>query len=356
MDPPVISLVVLAWNQLPLTTRCVDSLRRGTDVPYELVVVDNGSEPEAAVFARAVADIAVLNETNLGFAAGMNRGLAVCRGEYVAFINNDTEFPAGWASLLLDTFAAHPGAGLVLPAVTAAGNPFAVRETPGTAQVVVPRFRVLPSGVVYVMPRSTAVALGGWSEEFAVASREDLDLLFKVWVNDLNVVLDERVLVDHESSATVRTQLPDRRQRWEANWDVFVAKWTADNAAVPRLPSCSPEAFAGGLERARIAATWMERWYDARFRTPPAVDTRAIARLERERDDLVRRLDMATSTRSRWLRTSWSAVRRLVPRPLRLALFPRLRGLYTTAFPERAQGEGRIDRSARPEEPGDDSR
>ncbi len=95
MTTPAISLIVLAWNQRLLTERCVASLRAHTDVPYELIIVDNGSSADAATFARDVADVAVLNETNLGFAAGMNRGLASASGTYVAFINNDTEFPLG---------------------------------------------------------------------------------------------------------------------------------------------------------------------------------------------------------------------------------------------------------------------
>lgn len=355
MNPPVISLVVLAWDQRTLTERCVASLRRNTDVPHELIIVDNGSAPDAADYARAAADIAVLNDENLGFAAGMNRGLAAATGHYVAFINNDTEFPPGWASRLVDTFATYPDAGIVLPAVTAAGNPYAVRTEPGTERIVVPPFRHLPSGVVYVLERETATDVGGWSEEFTVASREDLDLLFKVWVNQRRVILDERVLVHHESSATADTQLPDRRARWEANWDVFVAKWTAaDPDSVPRLASCPPEDFMVGLEQARVAATWMERWYAARFRTPPAVDHDQLARLREERDDLARRLELAVAARSTILRSLWSTVRRIVPKPVREQLFPKMRGLYYMAFPERRGGPGRLRPSAAPEQPGDD--
>lgn len=351
-----LTVIVLAWNQLPLTRRCVESVRANTDVPYELVIVDNGSDAEAAAYARQAADVPVLHPTNLGFAAGMNSGLAVATGTHVAFVNNDTELPPGWAGRLIETLWADRDVGLVLPAVTAAGNPYAVRTEPGPHRIVVPPFRHLPSGVVYAMRRNDAEALGGWSEEFEVASREDLDLLFKVWCNDLGVVLDERVLVWHESSATVREQLPDRRDRWEKNWDVFVEKWTAaDPGRIPRLASCEPDVFEANLDRARIAATWMERWYDARFRTVTGADPRRLAAVERERDDLAERLRLATSAKSRFLRSGWTAVRRVVPRSVREWAFPKLRALYYAAFPERRGGRRPEERSAAPER-GDDRR
>src|SRR4029077_3934701 len=94
---PELSVVVLTWNNLLYSQQFVDSVRRNTDVPYELVIVDNGSEWEAANYARAAADRVVLNDANLGFARGMNQGLKVASGRFVAFCNNDTLVPEGWA-------------------------------------------------------------------------------------------------------------------------------------------------------------------------------------------------------------------------------------------------------------------
>ncbi len=67
-DSPVLSVVVLAWDNLPLTQAFVESVRCNTDVAYELIIVDNGSQPAAAAFAETAADRAVMNPENLGFA------------------------------------------------------------------------------------------------------------------------------------------------------------------------------------------------------------------------------------------------------------------------------------------------
>jgi GT2 family glycosyltransferase len=265
-EPFDLSIVVLAWNQLELTRRCVASIRDHTDAAYELIIVDNGSEVEAAAWAEAAADTAVLHATNLGFSKGMNAGLQAAQGSAIAFVNNDTTFPEGWASSLLETLE-QEHVGIALPAVTAAGNPFAVRTEAGPERVQVPRFRHLPSGVVYVMDTDVVRALGGWGEEYEIASREDLDLLFKTWVNGLEVVLDERVLVDHVGQATAAAQLDDRDELWKRNRDVFTAKWTAaDPGDIPYLGVVDWARFDALLEEARTTAAWMERLFAAEDR------------------------------------------------------------------------------------------
>ncbi len=149
--------------------------------------------------------------------------------------------------------------------MTAAGNPFAVRSAAGTEQIVVQPFRDIPSGVVYVLPRSLALAIGGWSEEYPVASSEDLDLLFTVWSVGREVVLDERVLVEHVGSATVREQLPEWWKLWRENRRIFTKKWMHVDPAVFPVPDGSDAArVRQRLEMAATAATWMDRVFDAR--------------------------------------------------------------------------------------------
>lgn len=256
--------MVLAWNQADLTSRCIDSIRENTDVEYELVVVDNGSDLDARALAISASDLAITHGENLGFSKGMNSGLARSSGEYVAFVNNDTVLPPAWATVLLSDFTSHPRAGIVLPVVTAAGNKVSVRDSPGSDVITLRRFIDLPGGVVYVMRRDLISEIGGWDERYEVASREDLDLLFTVWCNDLDVVLDERVLVTHESSATANTQLADKDAIWQRNWEVFLSKWCAgDPSCIARTSHVSQETFTHNVLTAAIAAHWMGRWYEA---------------------------------------------------------------------------------------------
>lgn len=258
MKQNLLSVVVLAWNQEDLTRRCVESIRSNTDVPYELIVVDNGSEEPGRTLAAEVADRSILNDSNLGFAAGMNLGLEAAEGEYIAFVNNDTRLPPKWASRLLETFEAHPDAGIVLPAVTSAGSPRTVRTEPGTTVEVIEAFGELPGGIIYLMPIEIARGVGGWSTEYPIASSEDLDLLFTIWTNGLEVVFDSRVLVWHAHSATV-TQLDNRQALYDGNLDIFTTKWSSATNDPPKLDSCQQDDFDANRAKARIAAIWFAR-------------------------------------------------------------------------------------------------
>lgn len=277
-EHPDLSVVVLAWDNLPYTQDFVESVRQHTDVPYELVIVDNGSQWEAANYARFAADTAVMNDANLGFAKGMNQGFEVASGRYVAFCNNDTILPEGWASKLLATARAHPEAGIVVPALTAARNAATVREEPGTEIEVLPPFSAPPAAVVYLMPAELCAELGAWEEEYEIASGEDVDLAFKVWVNELDIVYDQRVLIDHVGKGSA-SRLDDWEGLWARNREHFLQKWMSD-AEVPRLASCPPERFARNRAIAAATAEWMSRYFRARDR-PPLVTALRRSPLER---------------------------------------------------------------------------
>jgi GT2 family glycosyltransferase len=261
---PELSIVVPVWNNLRYTQQFVDSVRRHTNVPYELIIVDNGSEWIVANYARMAADHVVLNATNLGFARGMNQGLAMARGRYVAFCNNDTVVPAGWAETLIETARAHPNAAVVVPAVTSARNQVNVRTEPGEKVEVLSPFSAPPAAIVYVMPADIVRALGAWSEEYEIASGEDVDLCFTAWVNELDVVYDQRVLVDHVGKGT-SARLDDWQGLWARNRQRFLAKWTGEGE-VPCLDGVDAARFARNREIARSVAGWMERYFAVRDR------------------------------------------------------------------------------------------
>lgn len=277
---PLLSVVAPVWNELELTSAFAESVRRNTDVAYELIVVDNGSDEAAAAALPGLADVVVRNEENLGFAAGMNQGLERARGRFVAFCNNDLVVPERWASRLVEHFDGG-STGIVVPAVTAALRRRNVRDAPGDSVEVLRPFESPPAAVVYVMETATACALGGFGTEYAVASGEDTDLAFKAWVNGLDFVFDTRVLVEHVSKGTAKN-LDDWKSLWRTNREVFLDKWTSDALDVPRLPECDAAGFEYRAAVARSVATWMRDYYTARDKV---AELRA-----REREPLVRKL------------------------------------------------------------------
>lgn len=117
MRPLRVSVVVVTWNGLDLTRRCLDALRaqRTEGLDVELVVVDNGSRDGTVEALAGEPDLHVVAlDTNTGFAGGVNAGVRACRGEVVVLLNNDAvaapDFLARLVAPFLDARGARLGA------------------------------------------------------------------------------------------------------------------------------------------------------------------------------------------------------------------------------------------------------
>ena len=193
----------------------------------------------------------------------MNAGLAAARSDVVAFVSNDTVLPRDWDTRLLETLA-DDSVGIAAPAITGGGNASSILTEPGDTARRAKPFIDLPSGVVYAARTPFMKSLGGWREDYAVASSEDLDLLFTTWATGHEVLIDDRVLVEHIGRATADTQLTNRPQIWRRNRKQFAETWSSmDGPAFRSRYDWSAPVSEERLSQARIAAYWMGRLFDA---------------------------------------------------------------------------------------------
>ena len=110
------SIVILTHDQLDYTRQCLDSIRRFTDEPYELIVVDNASFDGSLEYLRAQPDVRLIaNSENRGFPAAANQGIALARGSQILLLNNDTIVTTGWLGRMLRALGENPEIGLVGP-------------------------------------------------------------------------------------------------------------------------------------------------------------------------------------------------------------------------------------------------
>lgn len=93
VEAPKISFIVPAYNQEQYLSRCIESLRWQTLDEIEIICVNDGSTDRTGVILKeyAVRDgrISILEKQNSGVSDSRNRGLAMARGEYVAFVDGD---------------------------------------------------------------------------------------------------------------------------------------------------------------------------------------------------------------------------------------------------------------------------
>ncbi len=123
-----VSIIIPAFNQLDYCKQCVTSVLANTQVPYRLILVDNGSTDGVAEFFDSVPGATVVHSpTNVGFAAGVNLGLEQASlasplhaggpggAGHVVLLNSDTIVPSGWLSRLLEAMGQADDIGMVGP-------------------------------------------------------------------------------------------------------------------------------------------------------------------------------------------------------------------------------------------------
>jgi GT2 family glycosyltransferase len=108
-----VTALVLNWNGLDDTVRCLESLRRVDYPELSVVVVDNGSRvfDRARVIATYAEARVIENEVNLGYCGGNNVGIQAALdadADWVWILNNDVTVDAGALAAMLETAADRP--------------------------------------------------------------------------------------------------------------------------------------------------------------------------------------------------------------------------------------------------------
>jgi GT2 family glycosyltransferase len=126
---PRVSVVIPNWNGAHWLDPCLNALELQTFRDFEVVVVDNGSTDGSVERLRARRDAGSLAlrlvelPHNIGFAAGINAGIATCTAEFIAALNNDTEPCAEWLAALVAALEANSAAGSAASAMLCLSEP-----------------------------------------------------------------------------------------------------------------------------------------------------------------------------------------------------------------------------------------
>ncbi|RAJ22860.1 glycosyltransferase family 2 protein [Pedobacter cryoconitis] len=112
------SIITVNFNQPAVTLDFLKSIRLHTTLSeVEVILVDNGSrEDHSAVFLKEYPELVYISSAkNLGFAGGNNLGIEKAKGEYLLFLNNDTEITGNLVSELSGALEENQEIGLISP-------------------------------------------------------------------------------------------------------------------------------------------------------------------------------------------------------------------------------------------------
>lgn len=242
---PRISVVVVTYNNLELTKACLSSLDEHTNYNnFEIIVVDNASADGSPDYLREWASKGgnrrlILNEDNLGFAAGNNVGLAIADGDYLVLLNNDTYVTPGWLSTLYRHLERDPTLGIIGPVTNNIGNEAKIQihysnmdemlqaSSQYTRANIGKTHKLHTAAFFCVMfPRDVYEAVGPLDEAFGRGFFEDDDYCRRIQQLGRSVACAEDVFIHHHLSASFnKLRSADRQALFEQNKALYEAKW-----------------------------------------------------------------------------------------------------------------------------------
>ena len=206
-----VSVCIANWNCREMLRACLHSLlRQPQGVGMEVIVVDNASTDGAAdmVCQEFPEVVLVRNRENLGFAKANNQAAALARGQFLFFLNNDTETSPMALHGLYAYAQGNPEVGMIGPRLrgTDGADQISYRSKPSVGALLhrtalfrwtrafsarYRRYRRggfdpnrrgpvdLLMGAAVFMSREVFFACGRWDEDFAFGG-EDLELAARI--------------------------------------------------------------------------------------------------------------------------------------------------------------------------------
>lgn len=197
---PALSVVVAAKDAERTLARAIESaLEQRLDVPFEVIVVDDGSRDRTGDVARSYGDLVsvVTFDRNRGRSAARNAAVRVAGGAVIVPLDADDRMLPGRLAAHLRAFEQHPEA-VVVSGRSLGVHPDGERlwplmpRTPKGVDAAFARGRMAVNHPACAFRRDWFERLGGYDEDVRVA--EDFDLFLRGWTDGTYVPHDEVVI------------------------------------------------------------------------------------------------------------------------------------------------------------------
>ncbi|MGD1921636.1 MAG: glycosyltransferase, partial [Pleurocapsa sp.] len=246
---PVVSIIIPVYNQIDYTSKCLRSIAEQIPAALEIEVIvvnDCSTDNTAAILDQVRGLKRIDSQENLGFLHSCNRGVQAASGEYIYFLNNDTELRPQALEHLLSVFEQDSevgavGSKLIYPdgSLQEAGGIVFQNASAwnfGTKEnVAAPQYNYLRpvdycSGASLLVKRTVFAALTGFDTNFSPAYYEDTDLCFAIRHQlGLKIMYQPKSEVIHHEGISCGTRLDSPVKRYQSiNQAKFAQKWAAE--------------------------------------------------------------------------------------------------------------------------------
>ncbi|AQQ66941.1 glycosyl transferase [Microbulbifer agarilyticus] len=243
-DAPRVSIIVPAYNKFELTYHCIASIALAYNkVSYEVILADDCSTDETRFAEQIVGNLVVSrNPENLRFLRSCNRAAEEAKGEFIVFLNNDTEVTSYWLDELVNKLDSDQSIGMTGSKllnldgtlqeaggiVWGNGEPWNVgrNENAYTPEYNYAREVDYLTGAAMCIRSDLWEQVGRFSEELVPCYYEDTDLAFKVRDAGLKTVYVPHSVVVHFEGQSHGRDVTKGLKRYQAvNERTFRSKW-----------------------------------------------------------------------------------------------------------------------------------
>ena len=171
-----VSVIIPVYNSEDTIASAIGSVLAQEFDGFEAIVVNDGSTDGSARIIESYGDkIRVVSQPNRGPASARNAGVAVARGDLLAFLDNDDEWMPHKLAKTVAALDDNPSAILVYSDFIAIENGkeslYVVGGPPSRQRMLQGGICILPSALV--MRRTALDACGGWCEKFRRPGHEE---------------------------------------------------------------------------------------------------------------------------------------------------------------------------------------
>lgn len=271
-------MVIPCHNGAAWTRACIESLLAQTGAQArEILLVDNASTDGTAALGALAPSVHVLRQDrNLGFAGGVNAGIAAATGDFVLVLNNDTQAAPNLLAELLAALRSDARIGAVapvsnhvkgeahLPVGDLGRDPDDRAEVAAALQCVGAPLQDADTlaGLCLLLRRTTLRSVGPFDERFGHGNCEDDDYCLRLRQRGLRLVIARRAFLHHEGHATFRALGLDVRTEIARRMGDFVQKWRGDACGRAVIAAWRGDVTAAAAA-ARVARREWPQWLDA---------------------------------------------------------------------------------------------
>ncbi|MFD0710689.1 glycosyltransferase family 2 protein [Paenibacillus sp. GCM10027626] len=233
------SIIIPTYNGKDLLKDCLYSIKRHTNEPHEIIVVDNGSTDGTVDLCRQEGVTFISLAGNSGFPAACNMGLKIASGDSLLLLNNDVIVSRNWLKNMLKCLYSRAEIGIVGPLTNYASGqqqidmPYTNLEemaeqlNKSDAKKWRQANRVV--GLCFLFKREVMERIGLLDERFSPGHFEDDDYCYRARNAGYTLRIAGDVFVFHHGSASFNRQDEGIvKQLVESNRHKFIDKWGID--------------------------------------------------------------------------------------------------------------------------------